>query len=668
MNNLASFALAFLFAGAALATPAGVTDHTYYSKVFGETRHYRLILPPDYASSNKRYPVIYYFHGHSDRYTVEKYDSGQDTIPKMVAYVAAHPVVVVCVDGYVAADYTGFYGGTPYDVMKPGGDHDFGPYFLELVELIDTSYRTLTDRRHRATSGLSMGGFMSLYLSARYPELIGSASAFNPGPEFYTGEKGRRELWRPKDHVAQHAQTMIRLIRASGDYISQYHEETRLAYARAGEVDFEFRQDEYHRHWATSIGETFAFHQRAFENKALDEYPRSFRYASAYRNFEPWGYKVDVAAGDAAFTYLEDVSRSGMRVTTRRWAVDGPCLCDAHISITTAGLYEPGAAYQLTDLNLATGAHEVSDVKATADGRLQFRVDGRGHQIGILGPGVDPPAPVLLPVSRGGDLRVDPGPKVQLPVRIYNPRVTPIRMLTAVLTTEYPTAEILAAKAAVSDLGAGAVADLTSKMAARFTAANGSYFVPARMILELASEGRVRKERIDLQIAGDNLPAPLACEVLDGRTITLPVFRQKGNQGGGGSIQRTVTEGQGNANGILEPGETATIWVKLGQGLDPFDKGAWYRTRVYTDSPWITEIDRLEEQKQLEWTGAKELTSVIRLSPDTPPGTEIPLLLDNESWSYTFTPDVRYGKEPLYQAYEFHARHLHRMTLKVGAR
>jgi enterochelin esterase-like enzyme len=63
-----------------------------------------------------------------------------------------------------------------------------------LVEHIDHAYRTLTDRRHRAISGLSMGGFMSLYLSARYPHLIGSASSFNPGPEFFTGERGRRVL------------------------------------------------------------------------------------------------------------------------------------------------------------------------------------------------------------------------------------------------------------------------------------------------------------------------------------------------------------------------------------------------------------------------------------------------------------------------------------------
>jgi hypothetical protein len=74
----------------------------------------------------------------------------------------------------------------------------------------------------------------------------------------------------------------------------------------------------------------------------------------------------------------------------------------------------------------------------------------------------------------------------------------------------------------------------------------------------------------------------------------------------------------------------------------------------------------MEEPKQLEWTSAKERTSVIRLSADTPPGTEIPLRLDNESWSFTFTPDVRYGKERLYQAFQLHQHHLHRLTITVG--
>jgi hypothetical protein len=209
------------------------------------------------------------------------------------------------------------------------------------------------------------------------------------------------------------------------------------------------------------------------------------------------------------------------------------------------------------------------------------------------------------------------------------------------------------------------VADLTTKFAVQFTA-GGGYFAPTLLNLKLTYDGwHESLEDIDVLVMPDRLPAPVAYQILDGRGVTLPVFRQKGNQGGGSSVERSITEGKGNGNGKMEPGEEATIWVRLDQGLDPFDKGNWYRAKVYSDSPWITEPARLEEQKQLEWTSAKELTSVIRLAAGTPPGTEIPLLLDNESWSFTYTPDVRYGKERLYQAFQLHQHHLHRLTLIV---
>ena len=195
-------------------------DRTFPSRVFGQERHYRLFLPADYGTSGRRYPVIYYFHGHSDRYTLERYDDGKDTVPKIARFVAGHDVIVVAMDGYVAEHYTGFYGGAPYDVTAEGGRYDFGEYFRELAAHIDTTLRTVPARHARATSGLSMGGYMSLYLSARYPDLIGSASAFNPGPEFYAGESGRRVLWRPKDHVRNHTHTPVRLVRGSGAFIT----------------------------------------------------------------------------------------------------------------------------------------------------------------------------------------------------------------------------------------------------------------------------------------------------------------------------------------------------------------------------------------------------------------------------------------------------------------
>lgn len=640
-------------------------DCTYTSKVFGEKRNYRLFLPPDYETSHKAYPVIYYFHGHSDRYTLEDYDNGKDTVPKIAAFVAAHAVIVVAVDGYVARDYQGFYGGTPWDVMRTGGEYDFGPYFRELVAYIDGNYRTLTSRRFRATSGLSMGGFMSLYLSARYPDLIGSASAFNPGPEFYVGDKGKRVLWRPKDHVWNHTRTMVRLVRASGDYISQYTEETHDAYARADNVDFEFRQDEYHRHWATSIGETFDFHLRAFAQSNLDNVPDTWDHDDAYSDFSVWGYNVKSVGSDPAITYLEDVSQGGLRVTTRGWAPDGPSLPERRLTITTAPLYEPGASYLLLDYNFSAGATTRQTLLAAPDGRLTISTDGAGHQLSISGPGAADQPPVLLPLTTKEVLRLPPNQDLALPVRVYNPRQVAIRDIKATLSSEYPTVQVLKGEITIPKIEPAASVDLSSALHVRFTAGEG-YFARTRLKLDISYDGyHVTSKDVDVMVIPENIPQPMEVMILDGRTATLNVFRQKGNQGGGGSVPRKVTEGKGNGNGVLEPVEEATIWVHLRQGMDPFDKNNWYRAKVYTDSPWITDVGDLEEQKQLEWTSAKERTSVIRLSPNTPHGTRIPLLLDNESWSFAWTPDVRYGKEKLYQAFQLHTHHLHHYELVV---
>jgi len=664
MRWLAIF-LTLIVQGTADVARRPFLDSTYMSKVFGEERHYRIFLPLDYASSKHAYPVIYYFHGHSDRYTLEKYDDGKDTVPKIAAFVAAHPVIVVAVDGYVARDYQGFYGGTPWDIMKDGGEYDFGPYFLELVSHIDSTYRTLTSRRYRATSGLSMGGFMSLFLSARYPDLIGSASAFNPGPEFYVGDKGRRVLWRPKDHVTNHTRTMVRLVRASGDYISQYHEETRDAYARADNVQFEYRQDEYHRHWATSIAETFEFHMRAFANPALDDIPDTWNHSDAYSAFDVWGYRVKSKGESAGLTYLDDVCQGGLRVTTRKWAPDGPPIPSRRITLVTAPLYEPSASYLLFDRNLSTGATSKLILQAASDGRLTITTDGAGHQFSFHGPGAGDRPPLALPLTAGDKLRLPPDRDLTLPIQIYDPRDTPLTDVKATLSSEYPTVQFLASEATILRIEPGASVDIRDRMRVRFTAGEG-YFARARLKLDLVYDGwHTISQNLDVLVIPENVPSALEVAILDGRKATFNVFRQKGNQGGGESVSRTVTEGAGDGNGVLEPGEEATFWVRMRQGMDPFDKNNWYRARVYSDSPWVTEVDRLEEQKGLEWTGAKELTSVIRLSPETPHDTRIPLLLDNESWSFAWTPDVRYGEEKLYQAFQLHTHHLHQYELVV---
>jgi hypothetical protein len=337
------------------------------------------------------------------------------------------------------------------------------------------------------------------------------------------------------------------------------------------------------------------------------------------------------------------------------------------ISVTTPPVYRPGVQYTLIAAPLGAGEARRTTVAAGADGRLKFEVDGLGRQVSITGPGAGAQLPVLLPVGRGEGLRVMPGIETALPVRIHNPRTEAIKDVVVELESDYPTVELLKKSTTVPVIAAGASVDLSGAFKARFTAGSGDY-APARIRVKMAAGWPGSADHFDVMIAPDALAAPVAVEVLDGRTMKFTMFRQKGNQGGGSAIERTVTEGKGNGNGVLEPGEEATIWVKLAQGLDPFDKGNWHRTRVFTDSPWIEEIGRFEELKQREWTGANELTSLIRLSMRTPAGTAIPLVLSNESWSFHFTPDVRYGVEPLYQAIQLHQSHIYKVEIRTGGR
>jgi enterochelin esterase-like enzyme len=53
---------------AAAQNDARVHDLTHENAVFGETRNHRVFLPPDYdRAPQKRYPVIYCFHGWGER-------------------------------------------------------------------------------------------------------------------------------------------------------------------------------------------------------------------------------------------------------------------------------------------------------------------------------------------------------------------------------------------------------------------------------------------------------------------------------------------------------------------------------------------------------------------------------------------------------------------------
>ena len=80
-----------------------IIDSRHYSNVFGEIRNFRVFLPPGYFENpQKRYPVIYFYHGWSQRYfgsgpdSYNHFEKGDDNNGDNIAgFVSDHEVIVV---------------------------------------------------------------------------------------------------------------------------------------------------------------------------------------------------------------------------------------------------------------------------------------------------------------------------------------------------------------------------------------------------------------------------------------------------------------------------------------------------------------------------------------------------------------------------------------------
>ena len=120
---------------------ARILDLKHYSSVFGEERNFRVFLPPSYdQTAERRYPVIYFFHGWGERYNQPPrggpgYDSGDQYGGDNIArFVGSNDVIVVRWDGYnprvPGEDYPRPYNISPVETYR-----QFPLYFPELVTI-----------------------------------------------------------------------------------------------------------------------------------------------------------------------------------------------------------------------------------------------------------------------------------------------------------------------------------------------------------------------------------------------------------------------------------------------------------------------------------------------------------------------------------------------------
>ncbi len=166
-----------------------VREVWYSSKVTGSWRHALVYLPPNYdAQTGTRYPVLYLQHGAGEDETGWiRQGHANFILDNLIGAKRCKPMIVVMAYGYArragqpAADMTPRGFGSP-EMLK--AMQEMASVFEDdvtqaLIPFIDTTFRTLPDRTHRAMAGLSMGGMQTYQVTMNHLDLFSYIGGFS---------------------------------------------------------------------------------------------------------------------------------------------------------------------------------------------------------------------------------------------------------------------------------------------------------------------------------------------------------------------------------------------------------------------------------------------------------------------------------------------------------
>lgn len=162
---------------------------SFFSPSLGVRKHYQIYLPPSYAhDATRRYPVAYYLHGADGNESDWVSRAAIDWVMDSLVAHGVPEMILVMPDGDESWYAT---SATPANVseclqqnfneaasLHCAAQARYDDYIAhDLVQHIDSSYRTLADRRHRAIAGLSMGGLGALTIALGAPDVFSAVAS-----------------------------------------------------------------------------------------------------------------------------------------------------------------------------------------------------------------------------------------------------------------------------------------------------------------------------------------------------------------------------------------------------------------------------------------------------------------------------------------------------------
>ncbi len=169
--------------------PHGTVHVNFYdSPNLGTERMVYVYTPPAYEASQQKYPVLYLLHGNGQIEASWTWTGRANVImDNLLADGKIKPMIVVMP-----------YGHVPREIKPaPAGPTGADAAIIEkelltgVQPLVESKYRVLSDRNHRAIGGLSMGAAQSMAIGLHNLDKFAYIAAFSGG--------GNREEWEKMD-------------------------------------------------------------------------------------------------------------------------------------------------------------------------------------------------------------------------------------------------------------------------------------------------------------------------------------------------------------------------------------------------------------------------------------------------------------------------------------
>lgn len=154
----ATTALPTLIAGARDEAGSAIDHASFTSAALGAEGSFHVYLPPGFAATSERYPVLYLLHGNEQRATAFLQLGLQHELDRLIAAHEVPPLIAVMIQG-----------GKGANNWRDHGSRGYESYVVEVQQLIDRMLPTQPDRAARAIAGDSMGGYGAMNVALGNP-------------------------------------------------------------------------------------------------------------------------------------------------------------------------------------------------------------------------------------------------------------------------------------------------------------------------------------------------------------------------------------------------------------------------------------------------------------------------------------------------------------------